>query len=413
MLFKKILFSPATTKEVPYTALHGAISAVDNIEKEIQDEKDEDKGRDVKKRLSKLELKDRLQQLETRLKTTEDLVKYLVRQQTLDINAKDSIGDTPLLLAAKVGNVTVLETLLEATGLTRGNVQADLLNKFGQDVLMCGTMSGNLQAVKYVITKTSEANFTKVDEFGYTAIHIATERGYIDIVKFLVGKWKQVKRNSSGRILSLSKTKDTGRTLLMLAVLSGEKKMVNFWLDSEFKDIIPINEIDDSGKTALMLGATNGYTEIVKLCCGNANVNLPDRDQGYSALMLACLNGHHETVKALLNDEKIDFKATDHQGRNILYLAARKCDKECLQVILGCEKLKKDLCGAINARTRKGDTTALTAVGSTHPDAKTLRRWLIEAGGYDVRTISQFQKELRFVKTRFFYHFRFLPINVY
>ena len=146
-----MLFSTATTKEVPYTALHAAISAVDNIEKEIQDEKDEDKRKEIKRRLSKLELKERLQQLETRLKTTEDLVKYLVEQQTLNINAKDSVGDTPLLLAAKVGNVTVLETLLEATGLTMGNVQDDVVNKFGDDVLMCATISGKLEAVKYVI----------------------------------------------------------------------------------------------------------------------------------------------------------------------------------------------------------------------------------------------------------------------
>ena len=224
-------------------------------------------------------------------------------------------------------------------------------------------------------------------------------------------KWQQVKRNKIGRVLSLRKTKDTGRTLLMLAVLSGEKEMVEFWLSSRFEDISPIDETDDSGKTALMLGATNGYTEIVKLCCGSADVNLPDRDQGYNALMLACLKGHYKTVKALLNEEKIDFKATDHQGRNALYLAAKKCDKECLEVILACDKLKTEvLFAAVNARTRKGDTTALTAVASTNPDAKTLRRRLIEVGGYDVRNISPFQKDLRFVKIRFFYHFRFLLI---
>ena len=339
-------------------------------------------------------------------------MKYLVGQKTLNINAKDSVGDTPLLLAAKVGNVTVLESLLEATGLTMGNVQDDVVNKFGDDVVMCAAISGKLEAVKYVIRKTSEANFTKVNELGYTAIHLATQRGYVNIVKFLVEKWQKVKRNSSGRILSLSKTKDTGRTLLMLAVLSGEKEMVEFWLSSRFEDISPIDETDDSGKTALMLGATNGYTAIVKLCCGSADVNLPDRDQGYNALMLACLKGHHKTVKALLNEEKIDFKATDHQGRNALYLAAKKCDKECLEVILACDKLKTEvLFAAVNARTRKGDTTALTAVASTNPDAKTLRRRLIEAGGYDVRNISPFQKDLRFVKIRFFYHFRYLLIT--
>ena len=109
-------------------------------------------------------------------------MKYLVGQKTLNINAKDSVGDTPLLLAAKVGNVTVLETLLEATGLTMGNVQDDVVNKFGDDVVMCAAISGKLEAVKYVIRKTSEENFTKVSELGYTAIHLATQRGYVNIV---------------------------------------------------------------------------------------------------------------------------------------------------------------------------------------------------------------------------------------
>ena len=388
---------------MPYTALHAAISAVDTVEKEIQDEKNEDKHKEMKKRLSQVELRERLQQLETRLKTAEDLVKYLVEQKDLDVNAKDSVDDTPLLLAAKVGNVTVLETLLEATGLTRGNVQDNLLNKFGEDVLMCATMSGNLDAVKYIIDKTSETNLTKVNELGYTAIHLGTQRGYVDIVKFLVEKWR--KKYETDAILCLNKTKDTGRTLLMLAVLSGVKNMVEFWLSSECKNMNPKhldgNETDNSGKTALMLGAVNGHSEIVKLCCTNANVNLRDRDQGYNALMLACLNGHYKTVEALLKDEKIDFHAADHQGRNALYLAAKKCDKECLKVILECGKSEDDVCTAVNARTRKGDTNALTAVPSTNPDAKTLRSQLLEAGGCDVRTISPSQKDLRFVKKCF------------
>ena len=312
-------------------------------------------------------------------------MRYLVEHKDLDINAADSAKDTPLILAAKVGNINILKILCETK-----TVKKDEVNEFGENALMSAAKVGNLEAVKYLLRSSSSPSLDQKNELGFTAIHLATIGGHLEIIELLEQNWSERYPTKA-----IGKTK-VGRTLLMLAALSGKEDVVKFWLTFKsqkvYREQIDANVTDTNGKTALMLAASKGATEIVKHLCEqtDVDVNISDRDNGHNSLMLACVNGHDETAIVLLDHNKTDIKVTDHLGKNALFLATEKSAPKCVKALLDCERFSKDIGTVVNAPTKTGDKTALTVT-----DDRDLRVDLIKAGGYDVRTILQDQKELR------------------
>ena len=136
------------------------------------------------------------------------------------------------------------------------------------------------------------------------------------------------------------KSQDTERTLLVLTCLSGKTKLVQYILSTHWNEKIDIDARDNKYKTALMWACHYGYKAIVKdLCHHGADVTPVDKEKGYNALMLACINGHHEVVEILLDQPKIDLKATDNIGRNALFLANKEQQNECIRVIAECGSL--------------------------------------------------------------------------
>ncbi len=95
----------------------------------------------------------------------------------LDLNIRDSNGDTPLIYAAKVGNFVAVKLLIGA------KAQVNLDNK-GTTPLMAGAYNGKLDIVKLLVA--AKADINAIDENGDTALILATKKGHYEIVKFLI-----------------------------------------------------------------------------------------------------------------------------------------------------------------------------------------------------------------------------------
>lgn len=93
-----------------------------------------------------------------------------------DVHARDSGGDTPLLVAAKKGNEKMVEMLLEA------GAKVDEPNR-GYTALMIAARRGYGGIVNLLIGKKADVNFQ--NEFGKTALSLARDYGQPQIVERL------------------------------------------------------------------------------------------------------------------------------------------------------------------------------------------------------------------------------------
>ncbi len=117
------------------------------------------------------------------------------------------------------------------------------------------------------------------DKDGNTALHEAAIKGYLDIVRWLIGNGADVNVENS----------DGGDTALHLAALHGHTDVVKvlIWNGADLND-------KHNGYTALHYAASCGYVEIVKdLLENGADLNAKDED-GCSAFDLAVSYRHVE-----------------------------------------------------------------------------------------------------------------------
>lgn len=201
-------------------------------------------------------------------------------QQGANIEARDSNGWTPLMLAVyDSGNVDIVKLLLDH------HADIDAQNGSGATALDYAAASGRIEVVKLLLAY--HANLEVKDSNGETALFHAFEisSGGAGIVSLLLANHAdlQVKNRF-------------GYTPLMQAANQGRADIVSLLLeyhpDMEAKDT--------NGWTPLMGAANYGHADVVKLLLENhANLETTDA-RGYTPLMQAAYRGHADVVTLLL-----------------------------------------------------------------------------------------------------------------
>ena len=123
------------------------------------------------------------------------------------------------------------------------------------------------------------------DTVGRTPLHIAAERGNIDVAMFLIENGANVNGADAN-----------GNTPLVFIInKTGNPKVIQRLLEKGAS----VNAQNRTGETALMYAAWHGYSAIVQLLLENrADVTLKNK-QGNTALTLAESKGHQEIVEML------------------------------------------------------------------------------------------------------------------
>jgi ankyrin repeat protein len=180
-----------------------------------------------------------------------------------DVNKKDKNGNTPLILAARHGDVAIVKALV-----TKG-ANVTMKNNDGDDALlaltnytMMGTgvlTEGHLKAAALLLDHGADPN-SKTRE-GNTALVLATKLRKKDLVDLLLSKGAEV--NAADQ---------QGATALIIAASKGYGELICPLLrkgaDKESKD--------KEGKTAAYYAEKSGYQEVPELLnkpCPNENLD--------------------------------------------------------------------------------------------------------------------------------------------
>jgi ankyrin repeat protein len=172
-----------------------------------------------------------------------EIVRMLLRQDTIDVNVQNDHHATPLHLAAKNGCLEIVTSLV---GSMNDITKPD---RNGSTAIHWAARAGHKHVVKYLSTAAPEKDpLMQTGALGATVLHEAATLGRIEVVKWLVDERKNL----------LPMTNKYRETALHCAALQGHLEIVTYLVDKG----IDISATDSRGQTARQVADTRKYGEI-------------------------------------------------------------------------------------------------------------------------------------------------------
>jgi serine/threonine-protein phosphatase 6 regulatory ankyrin repeat subunit B len=181
------------------------------------------------------------------------------------------------------------------------------MDTFHFDNLLKATFDGNLERVKEIIEAGGDVN--SINEFHWTALHIASDRGHLELVEYLLEKGAslEIRCDESIRYFALSIGSDLD-----------DKAIWEKWnLRGRFLRGTPLN-----------LAAFRGHIMIANLLIKNgANLNIKG---GHKPLDLAIFNNQREMAEFLIKHKA----PTSYPGKHIYYRAIKHNAPDVLELLI-------------------------------------------------------------------------------
>ncbi|XP_071818880.1 transient receptor potential cation channel subfamily A member 1 homolog isoform X3 [Apostichopus japonicus] len=274
------------------------------------------------------------------------VVEYLLTNGA-SIERRDKDNFTPLLIAASEGHTASIEVLL------RFNANINATDKHEKTAIFWAAEERQIDALKVLLDhKGAKELIDKSDRYDSTALHVASEKGFLAIIKLLLESGADVDAKNEDEL-----------TPLHMAAQNGH---VNCILEFVKRDESTVNDEDEFSNTPLHLAALEGHSKAVD-CLIGAGADIQARNQSLwtpldcaasrgwvksarvlldadcpvdptdkakvTPLHLASMNGHVEMVKLLLKSQA-DVSLKDASNRNCLDYAIENGHREvCLAII--------------------------------------------------------------------------------
>ncbi len=216
-----------------------------------------------------------------------EFVKALRRENGSDIEAQIAAGKdpnfrmpggkTPLMVAAKIGDLDLVRLLL-----SRG---ADINAKTGNGgtPLMFSAIRGNANIVRLLIDRGADVN--AVAHFNWTALMVASAKGHDEIVRMLLNN------GANANVADVY-----GWTPLMRAVYENRFAAVAVFMEN---DAVELDAVDETGATALHHAAAEGRLEIAALLLEKGADLQAKNALGLTPVAMARQNNQDEMVRFL------------------------------------------------------------------------------------------------------------------
>jgi ankyrin repeat protein len=210
--------------------------------------------------------------------------------------------------ASDKGDTAEVKTLLSK--------QPDLVNaknEKGSTPLHLASFKGHLEVVKFLLEKG--ADIEAINGGGFTSLQLAAYGGHRDVVEFLIDKGSNlnaINKQMGMTVLDFAFMREMQARKLDIAPFLIEK-------GAEFD----VNKKNQSGYTFLDMAIVFGYTEAVEYLLGfGADISTLRKD-GRTPLINAIFRGRPQ-IADLLIEKGADVNAPDNEGQPPIYWAVKK-----------------------------------------------------------------------------------------
>ena len=296
-----------------------------------------------------------------------------------NVNARDAVGNTPLLYAAWAGNELVTAFLLDH-GADVNSAQS------GPPVLTWAVLAGRTEVVKLLLSAGARVDVRDID--GRTLLHVAARYGYDGIAELLLAAHADVSsvdgagRTALDEALLFAQTSVVpvllrhgadprrvrsadGRGPLHEACIKGSAALVEMLVNAGADPASP----DNSGQTPLDLALAYKNRGAIAALEHLALERADCQATADSAMQSATLRGHTELARLLLAG---GFNITRRApgGTTFLHLAALKAQKKIVALFLehGAEVNALDGTGGtpLHSAALSGNTEVISLLLNAH-----------------------------------------------
>lgn len=171
------------------------------------------------------------------------------------------------------------------------------------DALVDAALNGELEQVKMLIEKEGVDINAKESEIGATALLVASVKGHLEIVQYLINKGADINAKGDKVVTALMGASAAGHLAVVKALVEGKKGLL-----SMFSKGADINAKDNDGITALMGASMKGHLEVVKYLINKgvdvnavASIEIKGVVLYRTALDVAKIGKHHKIAEVLKN----------------------------------------------------------------------------------------------------------------
>lgn len=247
-----------------------------------------------------------------------------LQERGADINARDSLGRTPLYIACDIGVPLAVQLLLESDG-----IDVNLGDEAGMTPLLIAAHHGHTSIVRQLLDCPELAVGQRDRGRATTALHLAAWHGHARVVDLLLAQPRvEADARNAG-----------GRTPLMHAVRQGHVAVVQSLLSSGRAGVNRAERI--GGWTALHFAVAQGRENIVRLLVDHPATELDPRETvtGRTPLLLAIEHGHFSIMQRLLASLRLDIGKADHAGVDAFSLLRARRRFDLVPWLLGAQAL--------------------------------------------------------------------------
>lgn len=241
----------------------------------------------------------------------------LIAKKSVDVNASEADGSTPLLWAAHANDAELVARLLKA------GAKANARNHLGSTPLGEAAFNANTEAIQALLAAGADPNAAGAD--GQTPLMLVARTANVAAAKLLLEKGANPNAKETQR----------GQTALMWAAANSQGPMMRELL-AHGADVDIASDTDlmtplvsgepraqprpPGGETAMLFATREGCMDCVQaLAEKGAKLDLAD-PEGVTPLITAVFNAHFDAAKYLV-DQGANVNKWDWWGRTPLYLA--------------------------------------------------------------------------------------------
>ncbi|XP_074753851.1 ankyrin repeat domain-containing protein 29 isoform X3 [Athene noctua] len=190
--------------------------------------------------------------------------------------------ETPLanaaFWAARKGNLALLQLLLNS-----GRVDVDCKDSLGTTALMVASYYGHIDCVRELVLQGADINLQRED--GGTALLAACQYGHAKVVETLLKHGANIHDQLYD-----------GASAIFLAAQGGYLDVIRLLLSSGAK----VNQPRQDGTAPLWIASQMGHSEVVRVMLLRGAERDAARDDGTTALLKAAIKGYNNVIEELL-----------------------------------------------------------------------------------------------------------------
>ena len=268
-----------------------------------------------------------------------------------DIEARNSLSRSPLLVACENGNIAKVKVLVKAGTLVRATDYKK------ETCLTLAAHHGHTETVRYLVG-LPEVEGRNNGMNKHTALHSALLEGHSDVVQVLIDAGADIEARNG-----------LGRSPLLVASSEGKLSIIKMLVEAGANACATDNE----GNTCLTIAEKNGHTETVRYLAGLPEVDVNHAaDENKTALHSAVHRGDTSAVHCLI-DAGADIEAKDRMGRSPLHWACKDGDLGVVKMLV---KAGAEVCATDN----EGNTCFTIAEKNGHTETVRYLEILPEVG---------------------------------